>query len=281
MKSIYNPGRLTPLALAMLCAACGGGGLIDDDLVKVEGSVNNGTLEASKVEGFDDLFDDVGDDDEVEIKGAITRFGSITDFDVNGVTVVTDAQTRYEDGTSSQLGIDVVVEVEGARSNGKLIAEEVDFEVEDTIKIDGTLQAVTATDASRNEDSVTLLGISLATDRSTFFDDDSDLEVSDFGLDDLRVGDYVEVEGYVSQSGAYIVTELQRDDSDISAILQGPLTATSLPNSITVLGQVIDTSAINAAILAGVQPGTIVKLNGDIVGGNFVATQVELQVGDD
>ena len=259
-----------------------GGSLSDGDLVKVEGTLNADTLEASEVEGFDDLFEGIDDDDDVEINGPITRFSSATDFDVNGVPVTTDSGTEYEDGSADQLALGVVVEVEGEWRNGKLLAEEIEFEEEETIKINGPLGAVNATNASQNQGTITLFGVTLTTTESTYFEDDSDLDVSDFGFDDLRVGDYVEIEGYVSAGNAFIVSSLERDDDSNDAIFQGPLSASSLPDSITILDTIIDVSGIDTAVLNGVAAGTVVKVNGNVVGGDFVAAQVELEdEGDD
>jgi len=90
----------------------------------------------------------------------------------------------------------------------------------------------------------------------------------------------VEVEGYVSATGDFIMNEVEREDDDTDAEIQGPMTAKNLPASITILDKVIDTSSIDTSALSTVPVGSIVNVDGDIVGGNFVADEVSLETDD-
>ena len=257
-----------------------GGSLSNGDLVKVEGNFNIGTLDATEVEGFDDISDSLNDDDEIEITGPVTNFISPTNFEVNGFRVETSLLTEYEDGTAGLLANGAVVEVEGYWRNGVLVADEVSFEQEDSIIISGNVEDINATDALLNEGTLTIFGITVTTNASTSFEDYNSSSATNFGLDDLAIGDYVEVEGYVSATGDFIMNEVEREDDDTDAEIQGPMTAKNLPASITILDKVIDTSSIDTSALSTVPVGSIVNVDGDIVGGNFVADEVSLETDD-
>ena len=76
--------------------------------------------------------DEDGDDEDTELRGAVSGLIGICPgltFFVSGTRVVTDAATRFEDGTCTTLRNDMRVEVDGRRqSDGSLLATEVDRE---------------------------------------------------------------------------------------------------------------------------------------------------------
>lgn len=89
------------------------------------------TLIASEVEVKSRLCDSLGrDGDHAEIEGFVTEFSSIDQpFLVNGVSVQTTADTRYEHGTSGDVMNGVRLEVEGSLdADGVLVAMKVEFE---------------------------------------------------------------------------------------------------------------------------------------------------------
>jgi len=110
--------------------------LANGQFVEVEGDTfdsGSGTLFADKVEIEDDDLPGGDDGDDGEVEGYITRFVSPTDFDVAGVRITTNAQTRFEGGAVLDLALNVKVEVEGAfNSSGVLVAAEVEFEDDDS-----------------------------------------------------------------------------------------------------------------------------------------------------
>ena len=84
----------------------------------------SGELLATRVEFKGNDLADVGD--HVEIEGFITRFASATDFDVAGILVITDGNTLFENGSSTDLALNRKVEVEGEiNAAGALLAENV------------------------------------------------------------------------------------------------------------------------------------------------------------
>jgi hypothetical protein len=64
----------------------------------------------------------------MEIEGIITEIVSANIFSVNGQRVRTTSETRFENGTKTDIEVNTGVEVEGVvDTNGSLIAEEVEF----------------------------------------------------------------------------------------------------------------------------------------------------------
>jgi hypothetical protein len=89
----------------------------------------------------------LGDRDEVEVEGRITRFVSPQDFSVDGVPV--DARTAtFPQGTAG-LALGARVEVEGRAAAGTLIARKVEIESDDesdgrTFELEGRITALDA-----------------------------------------------------------------------------------------------------------------------------------------
>src|SRR5690606_40950244 len=69
-------------------------------------------------------------DDDSEIEGTVTNVSGscpTLTFSVGGLAVSTNAQTRFDDGTCSDVTDGRRVEVEGVLRQGKLIADEVEL----------------------------------------------------------------------------------------------------------------------------------------------------------
>ncbi len=253
-----------------------GGSLSDGDIVKVEGNLNSGVLEAEEVEGFDDVYEDFSNDDKLEIKGPVTRFVSSTDFDVNGILVRVTGETEYEGGSVGELAADIVLEVEGYWDGSSLVAEEISFEREKNIELKGIISNIAATNATLNEGVLTILGISVTTNARTTFEDSSESDVFDFGFDDLSLGNYVELEGYISESNEIVITDLEREEVSNEIEIEGPLEAKNLPDSITLLGRVFDTSSIDTSDLEDVAIGVEINIEGILVDGNLVIEEISV-----
>lgn len=227
-----------------------GGEPENGDFVEVKGTTfgPNGELIAIEVDresphpDFDDDDDGVNDDDfEVEIEGYITRFESISDFDVAGQPITTTNATRYEDGTADDLDLNVKVEVEGRiDANGVLIADEIEFENERErdIRIAARVDSVDV-----DSDTVVLLGIPVRVDVHTRMEDD-DGDEARLSLADISIGDYLEIRGSESPDGDGVVraSRLEReDDGDEETILQGFVEVVAEP-TLQILGVTIETS---------------------------------------
>jgi hypothetical protein len=103
------------------------GGINDGDLVeaKADNVSDSGDLVATRVTFRGNDFA-VVQDDRAEIEGFVTRFVSVSDFDVSGFPVTTDNQTEFVDGNASDLGLNTKVEIEGViDANGVAVATRV------------------------------------------------------------------------------------------------------------------------------------------------------------
>ncbi len=261
----------------------GGEAIADGDLVEAEGSTfgDDGELLATSVERKDDdLSDNDLDDAEIEIEGLVTRFVSATDFDVSGFAATTDGGTVYEDGTAADLALNVLVEIDGTiDANGRILADEIDFEQEGRIRIDATVESID--EASRR---VTLLGIPVEIRADTRLEDDSDLDVRSFSFDDIRVGNWLEIRGRETETGSGVVaaSRAERDEADGEATIRGFATDVAV-QSFRILGLDIDTDAntrfegVDAATFFATAEGRLVEATGNLNGERFLATEVEFE----
>ena len=103
------------------------GSVNDGDLVEVKGDnlLDSGELVATRLKFRG--YDFVGAQGvRAEIEGFVTRFVSITDFDVSGFPVTTNNQTLFVNGNASDLGLNRKVEVEGQfDANGAVLVTRV------------------------------------------------------------------------------------------------------------------------------------------------------------
>jgi len=226
---------------------------------------------------------DFGEDgDQAELEGFITRFASASDFDVEGVPVITNAQTTFENGTSADLALNRKVEVEGdINAAGALVASHVELKASGFVRIDSLVEDVQA-------DRLTVLGIVIRVDASTRFEDKSDFDQEPFNLSHITVGNYVEVRGYEDASGI-VATRLEREDFDGTVALRGFAEDVSDPD-FTILGVTINTgpatvfseldgSPLDADefFLQAGAGGRLAEASGTLNGAAITAAEVELE----
>ena len=273
-----------------------GGTFNNGDVVEVKGTNFLGaTLLATKVEpdglgvGEGGTGIELEDFDDAEIEGFITRFASARDFDVTGVPVTTNSDTEFEGGTAADLGLNVKVEVEGAfNTAGVLVADKVDIRRSNDLRVVALVDAVD-TDAR----TLSVLGISARVDAQTRLEDKSDADLEPFALDDISVGNYVEIRGGVDPGAADIlaliveredVPDVAGEDTELRAqveVINRPL--------LTVAGVTVDTSGaefrnVSDALIsadtffATVQVGDLVDADGFQTGpASLDADEVELE----
>ena len=269
-----------------------GGQISNGDFVEVKGSTFvGGVLQATKVE-LEALDSDEGDEDaKREIEGLITRFVSATDFDVAGRPVTTNSSTVYENGSVADLAVNLKVEVEGPlNAAGVLVARKVSIRRAGNVRVASVVDSVDAASGT-----LIVLGITINIDRLTRLEDKSDADVESFSLDDLRVGDYVEVRGaeFPAASGQLLARRLEREDAESRSIVQGPVTAVTSPD-LVVFGVTVQTvpgtefgdrsgNSISASTFFSlVLVGDQVKAQGSVLAGQVVqAREVEFEFEDD
>jgi Domain of unknown function (DUF5666) len=222
------------------------------DLVLVKGSTfyPDGTFAAIHVElrSDDRLTPAAGD--LVELEGLIADFVSTTQFKVAGVPVTTTPATTYEHGTAANLADGVVVKVMGStNATDVVVAAKVAFMQVSTIRV---VAQVTAVNVAKP--SVTLLGLDVAADGTTQYEDTSTLHLRDFGIDDLAVGDWVDLRAYEEPEGsnALIATRVMRINAAESVRLRGPFREPARPDFHIV------------SVLVGTTDATRFLLEGDI-----------------
>ena len=229
-----------------------GGQISEGDLVEAKGTSlgANDELLATSVE-LKNVLPNAVDGDHLEIQGFITRFVSAQDFDVTGLPVTTTANTVYEGGDETDLGLNIKVEVEGdINASGVLVATKVDIRRAKAVRATATVDSVNA-----GADSLVVLGITVTIDDLTRLEDKSDADVTPLTLASMNAGDYIEVRGdeFPAGSGQILATILERDDLDTEAILQGFVETVTDP-SFEILGVTIQTG-----------PNTIFRDENDVV----------------
>lgn len=241
----------------------------------------SGTLMAARVQ----LISAVGPSgDDGQIQGVITRYASSTDFDVNRATVTTSAITTYDNGSAANLALNASLEVEGAfNAAGALAATHIRFNQTAPLLLRSTVQAINAPAGT-----LTVFGVTVATDSGTRFDDQSAAPVVPFNLAALRIGDTVEVRGSVTAGKPLAATLLTREVPGAVEV-RGTATAVAAP-VLTVLGIAATTGAttqflqdaqtpISAAQFFARAPGAIVDLKGSLAAGVFNVDTAQLSGG--
>ena len=207
--------------------------------VEVEGVIEaDQSVTADKIEAEDE---DLGDDvDDVSLQGIVVVYNGVDDFVIGNQPV--DASTA-EFKPASLEGMDLLglnIEVEGEIVNGTLIADEVEARDGDTelrapiSSVGGNSFQVTYPVATSSTTVV------VNTNGQTLFEDEGPLQLPNFSVADLMVGDYVIVEGTESGNEVIADTVKRKDSADPDdSKLEGQVDAfvdVPIPTSITVLG---------------------------------------------
>jgi hypothetical protein len=246
-------------------------------------SVNGGVLTATRVE-YQDAQIPGNDGERVELEGLITRFASVTDFDVAGVRVTTTGSTQFESCASPfNPPLNTKVEVEGTRSGNAVNATKVECRVGTNLRVSAPVTAVNV-----GASTLEVLGITVSISAATRMEDKSDADVSPFRLSDLRVGDFVEVRGGAGAAANSIAAALlERDDPETRVELRGIAEAVTQPD-FSILGVTVQTGAgtefedendatISAATFFSQAPGRLVSVSGSTLNGAIVAEEAELE----
>jgi len=249
------------------------------EIKSTAGFNGSGELIASEVELEDDGDMDLeGDEgDEVELHGVVTAVNSDTTFEIGGHTVIITDFTSFEHGTADNIIVGVSLEVEGAlNAFNELVADEIELGIDDDIEMQGSLEGVNVPPGT-----VTLFGKTIYVNASTLLLDEQDegglVPEHFFGLDDLSIGDKIEIDAYVEpDSGNLVAAKLERDDDDGGEDeLEGPVE--SKPDAITLViaGVTVDVSGItNLPVIA---VGDEVEVAGSYDGTSiFTATELDI-----
>jgi Domain of unknown function (DUF5666) len=224
----------------------------DGDLVLVKGLTFNmdGSFAATRVELRSDDWLKAAAGDVLEVEGTITDFESATKFNVAGRAVTTTPTTLYEHGTVANLANDVLVEVEGtADAAGVLVALKVKFKQVSEIRIVAQIM-------SKDSPFLEVLGLQVATNDVTHYEDMSTQALRNLSFTDLAVGNWVDVRGYQEPVGSNQVTatRIVRVDAQEAVRLRGPFLGTSAAD-FSILSVPVTTSEATRFVLEGGDPG--------------------------
>ena len=212
-----------------------GGSLSEGDYVEIYGTLEGDLLIATRIEPEDAAPATPEPGATFTIQGGIRNFVSVSDFEVAGIHV--DASAAALEPADLSLGNGVSVEVEGVWDGETLVAMTVesrrgDIEVEASItNLDPTARSITM--------SVFGGSVTVATDARTMFDDDT-FAVGNFQYDDLRVGDFIEIEAIEIDSGL-VATRVDRENPQDEEI-QAPIQGLEVNVTVTLLGITIPVS---------------------------------------
>ena len=207
-------------------------GPADGIVVEATGATlgTQGALLATEVEapGNQEMHADVNADAEYE--GPVTRYVSATDFDVAGHKVTTSDSTVYDNGAAADLATPHVrVEVEGlVDSAGTLVASKIKFEHGAAVRLRAQVDAF---DTTSSPNTVTVLGVKIAVNDLTRYEDHSAEHLVTFNLSNLQMGAWVEVRGTESPAGSNQLTanRVERLETQSDVELAGPVKAATQP----------------------------------------------------
>jgi len=231
-----------------------------------------GPLVASAIRLEDDGFKghegDEGED--LEVRGLVTADYASGRFELNGRTIMVDANTLLVNGSTGQLLTGTQVKIETHfDSNGNPVADKIEFKSSAEFEYKGALQAVD-TDAG----SVTVLGKTIYVNNNTLMMDKSEYAIRYFNLTDLdpNNADYLEVHAYRDAStGNLTATRVERETYSSQARLIGPVGATG---NLVVAGVSVDVS--NAGTIPTLSIGQTVAVTGTYSNDVLLADRVSI-----
>lgn len=206
--------------------------VLEDGLfVEVEGTLNGNTITASKVEGEDepDRGGRFAEGEAVRVHGSVSRYVSNADFRINGTPV--DASSAAFSPADLTLFTGAVVQINGTWNGNVLVADSVEAR-RGRIKVEASVEGV---DANAGEISLRLFSgtVDVLVDARTRFDDETD-QVRRMSLADVRSGDFLAIEAYLS-GDRLIATLVDRDDPD-DDVIRAPVESFVANSQITLLG---------------------------------------------
>lgn len=250
--------------------------------VKSTQELNGNTLVASQVElqGNNGSLDHSGDEnEEMEFEGIIVSVDAANSlFVVNGQTVYFNNQTEYEHGDARNLLADTRVKVEGTfDANGNLVADEIKFKKTSSNEIAGNIEAIDATN-----NTITVMGQTISLNNNTIMDDEKDANPERyFNINDLTVGDWIEVRYYMDSTNALVATKFKRDDDSgddsNDSSLEGVIESVNEIDQTFVVSGVTVSYAGVANFTPTVHAKVEIEGNFDSNTGALVATKVEVE----
>ena len=196
------------------------------------------TLVASAVEpaGLGRVDDNLDDPDRAQLEGLITAVDSPSAFEIGGIIVNYDANTRFRYGDSTRLAVGTRVKVSGMlEGEGSIRAAEIKF-ARNSTRIHGLVEMVDTVAMT-----LRILGISVDVSGVEAFEDERD-QRNPFSIHDILPGDFLEIRG-AGVNGAIIANEVAREDDDETRLRGTATVVDAEAGTLNILGVAIVTSA--------------------------------------
>lgn len=237
-----------------------------------------GTLTASKVEPGGVRTVSAA---QAEVEGFVSAV-SASGFTLGTQPVVTSASTVFEGGVLADIAVGVKVEVEGSLSGGVLTATTVSFR--DNVRLEGDVATINVAQGT-----LTLAGLPDLTVRVNSLTEFKNV----LSLAELGAPNHLRVRGRPDGANAMVALEVEQRSvaANNRVILQGPVAPVTGTTSLTILSNVVDTSAVDesefknladapigrAAFFAALTTGSLVKARGSLSGAGVAWDQMELE----
>ncbi len=194
------------------------GALKNNQFVEVEGRLDGNSLIAQEVDAEHNF---TGDDSlDTELFGTITFINNDTTLVTlnNQWQVRVSNQTKFEDTTRATLNIGDTIEVDAVwqQANNWFLAHEIELEKSHTASQSSSSFSVSGF-ANYNNGNIVINGINLQITNRTVFEDGL--------IADTLSGEWLELEGIIDGQN-YIVSEIERDNSNEPLELKGIVTVT-------------------------------------------------------
>lgn len=186
-------------------------------------------------------------------------------FQLNGVTVVSGGAQWFR-GTPEELAEGVRLSLTGPLVDGVLQATRITLLPSGISRLRGQVESI-----DPRHGTIQVLGNRFTGDALTGYRDTSSLGNHFFSLEDLRIGDYVEIHGS-PQGDSWTATRIERLDDAGEVTLKGPVLSLLSDTEIRVMGVTVDIS--NADISGELTPGRLVTVFGQRSGDLILASQV-------
>ena len=206
---------------------------------------------------------------------------NIKRLQIFNLQVIVDKQsTRFKDTEFDELAVDDVVEVSGfLNQDGDVVATLIEFK--EILEVGQTEVELRGTISDLDEGLMQFLLNDTVTIR---YDDDTELEDL---VGDLSNGLYVEVKGRYQNDSSILAEEIEAEDEDRSGLedasgevsLQGIITSFTSVNEFSVSGIAVelDSTQVDASILAQLTLGLEVEVKGEIQNGILIADEIDIE----
>lgn len=166
--------------------------LVQGTYVEIEASVDeNGVLFAREIE-----IEDGDDENSADVEGTISELLDNGEIVVEGITIIVNEATEFEDGNISRIQVGTYVEVEGHfNEQQKLVAERIEFTDADESEIQGRIGDVLS------ENQFTLGAFTVEHNQFTAFQYGS--------VTDISADAEVEVDGFINEGGIFIAEKIE------------------------------------------------------------------------